>query len=158
MPETRVLVTGAGGFIGHHLVTFLKKQGYWVRGVDLVHPEWRHPTPRPHRGPERPVGGEMRHSEAGAPDRRQVADPGLRLAVAAVHGLERRRRLRRQLEADIRRGDAAGGERAGAGNPSAADHAAVEDLDDPLHQEHRGSMRDQRLDARPSHGLLNRRG
>lgn len=31
----KVLVTGAGGFIGHHLVTFLRKQGYWVRGVDL---------------------------------------------------------------------------------------------------------------------------
>jgi nucleoside-diphosphate-sugar epimerase len=37
---TRVLVTGAGGFIGHHLVSHLKKQGYWVRGVDLKHPEY----------------------------------------------------------------------------------------------------------------------
>ena len=37
----RVLVTGAGGFIGHHLVTFLKGQGYWVRGVDLKHPEYK---------------------------------------------------------------------------------------------------------------------
>jgi GDP-D-mannose 3', 5'-epimerase len=36
----RVLVTGAGGFIGHHLVTFLKRQGYWVRGVDLKYPEY----------------------------------------------------------------------------------------------------------------------
>src|SRR5436309_14871495 len=36
----RVLVTGAGGFIGHHLVTYLKKQGYWARGVDLKHPEY----------------------------------------------------------------------------------------------------------------------
>jgi GDP-D-mannose 3',5'-epimerase len=36
----RVLVTGAGGFIGHHLVTFLKGRGYWVRGVDLKHPEY----------------------------------------------------------------------------------------------------------------------
>src|SRR4030095_15438525 len=36
----RVLVTGAGGFIGHHLVTFLKEQGYWVRGVDLKRPEY----------------------------------------------------------------------------------------------------------------------
>jgi GDP-D-mannose 3',5'-epimerase len=36
----RVLVTGAGGFIGHHLVTFLKAQGYWVRGVDLKFPEF----------------------------------------------------------------------------------------------------------------------
>jgi GDP-D-mannose 3',5'-epimerase len=39
-PKTRVLVTGAGGFIGHHLVTFLKERGYWVRGVDLKHPEY----------------------------------------------------------------------------------------------------------------------
>jgi GDP-D-mannose 3', 5'-epimerase len=35
---TRVLVTGAGGFIGHHLVTHLKQLGYWVRGVDLKYP------------------------------------------------------------------------------------------------------------------------
>jgi GDP-D-mannose 3',5'-epimerase len=39
-PKARVLVTGAGGFIGHHLVTFLKERGYWVRGVDLKHPEY----------------------------------------------------------------------------------------------------------------------
>src|SRR6516162_2471660 len=38
--QVRILVTGAGGFIGHHLVTFLKQQGYWVRGVDLKHPEY----------------------------------------------------------------------------------------------------------------------
>jgi GDP-D-mannose 3',5'-epimerase len=37
---SKVLVTGAGGFIGHHLVTFLKAQGYWVRGVDLKLPEY----------------------------------------------------------------------------------------------------------------------
>jgi len=36
----RVLVTGAGGFIGHHLVTYLKERGYWVRGVDLKTPEF----------------------------------------------------------------------------------------------------------------------
>jgi nucleoside-diphosphate-sugar epimerase len=36
----RVLVTGAGGFIGHHLVTFLKQRGYWVRGVDIKYPEF----------------------------------------------------------------------------------------------------------------------
>lgn len=36
----RVCVTGAGGFIGHHLVTKLKQEGYWVRGVDLVYPEY----------------------------------------------------------------------------------------------------------------------
>ncbi len=34
----KILVTGAGGFIGHHLVTYLKKGGYWVRGVDLKYP------------------------------------------------------------------------------------------------------------------------
>jgi len=39
-PTTRVLVTGAGGFIGHHLVTWLKARGYWVRGVDLKRPEY----------------------------------------------------------------------------------------------------------------------
>ncbi|MCC6147934.1 MAG: NAD-dependent epimerase/dehydratase family protein [Anaerolineaceae bacterium] len=40
MTTTRVLVTGAGGFIGHHLVTYLKKLGYWVSGVDLKAPEF----------------------------------------------------------------------------------------------------------------------
>ncbi len=38
--NTRVLVTGAGGFIGHHLTNSLREQGYWVRGVDLKHPEF----------------------------------------------------------------------------------------------------------------------
>ncbi len=36
----RVLVTGAGGFIGSHLVTFLKNKGYWVRGVDIKLPDF----------------------------------------------------------------------------------------------------------------------
>jgi nucleoside-diphosphate-sugar epimerase len=36
----RVLVTGAGGFIGHHLTKFLKGRGYWVRGVDVKDPEY----------------------------------------------------------------------------------------------------------------------
>ncbi|MGH9891655.1 MAG: NAD-dependent epimerase/dehydratase family protein, partial [bacterium] len=36
----KVLVTGAGGFIGHQLVTYLKHLGYWVRGVDLKYPEF----------------------------------------------------------------------------------------------------------------------
>jgi GDP-D-mannose 3', 5'-epimerase len=36
----RVLVTGAGGFIGHHLVTRLKQEGHWVRGVDIKYPEF----------------------------------------------------------------------------------------------------------------------
>lgn len=38
--QKRVLVTGAGGFIGHHLVTRLKNQGYWVRGADIKMPEY----------------------------------------------------------------------------------------------------------------------
>ena len=36
----RIVVTGAGGFIGHHLVTYLKSCGHWVRGVDLKEPEY----------------------------------------------------------------------------------------------------------------------
>jgi GDP-D-mannose 3',5'-epimerase len=39
VPE-KVLVTGAGGFIGSHLVKDLKKKGYWVRGVDIKYPEY----------------------------------------------------------------------------------------------------------------------
>ena len=34
------LVCGAGGFIGSHLVKRLKDEGFWVRGVDLKHPEF----------------------------------------------------------------------------------------------------------------------
>jgi GDP-D-mannose 3',5'-epimerase len=40
----RAVVTGAGGFIGHHLVKYLKAEGYWVRGVDVKRPEFE-PTP-----------------------------------------------------------------------------------------------------------------
>jgi nucleoside-diphosphate-sugar epimerase len=36
----KVLVLGAGGFIGTHLVKKLKEQGCWVRGVDLKYPEY----------------------------------------------------------------------------------------------------------------------
>jgi len=36
----RILVTGAGGFIGHHLVNRLKEAGDWVRGVDIRAPEY----------------------------------------------------------------------------------------------------------------------
>jgi GDP-D-mannose 3', 5'-epimerase len=35
-----VLVTGAGGFIGHQLVKFLIAQGYRVRGADIRYPEY----------------------------------------------------------------------------------------------------------------------
>jgi GDP-D-mannose 3',5'-epimerase len=38
--KKRILVTGAGGFIGHHLVRRLKKDGDWVRGVDIKTPEY----------------------------------------------------------------------------------------------------------------------
>jgi GDP-D-mannose 3', 5'-epimerase len=36
----KVLVTGAGGFIGHHLTNYLVERGYWVRGVDIKEPEY----------------------------------------------------------------------------------------------------------------------
>ncbi len=38
------MVTGAGGFIGHHLTKFLVAQGHWVRGVDVKYPEYE-PSP-----------------------------------------------------------------------------------------------------------------
>jgi GDP-D-mannose 3', 5'-epimerase len=38
--QTKVLVTGAGGFIGHHLTRYLVDRGYWVRGVDIKMPEY----------------------------------------------------------------------------------------------------------------------
>lgn len=36
----KALVCGAGGFIGGHLVKKLKKEGYWVRGVDIKNHEF----------------------------------------------------------------------------------------------------------------------
>jgi len=44
LKQTKVLVTGAGGFIGHHLTQALVRQGFWVRGVDLKYPEYE-PSP-----------------------------------------------------------------------------------------------------------------
>lgn len=38
--EKTALVLGAGGFIGSHLVKRLKREGFWVRGVDLKYPEF----------------------------------------------------------------------------------------------------------------------
>jgi nucleoside-diphosphate-sugar epimerase len=38
--KTKVLVTGAGGFIGHHLTKYLIDRGYFVRGVDVKEPEY----------------------------------------------------------------------------------------------------------------------
>lgn len=36
----KALVCGAGGFIGGHLVARLKREGYWVRGVDIKNHEY----------------------------------------------------------------------------------------------------------------------
>jgi nucleoside-diphosphate-sugar epimerase len=38
--QTKVTVTGAGGFIGHYLCKYLVEHGYWVRGVDIKEPEY----------------------------------------------------------------------------------------------------------------------
>jgi len=40
MQNKKILVNGAGGFIGHHLVKYLKQKDYWVRGVDIKYPEF----------------------------------------------------------------------------------------------------------------------
>ena len=36
----KILITGAGGFIAHHMVNYLKDKGLWVRAVDIVEPEF----------------------------------------------------------------------------------------------------------------------
>lgn len=38
--QKRVLVCGAGGFIGYHMAKYYKEAGYWVRGVDIKNPEF----------------------------------------------------------------------------------------------------------------------
>src|SRR5580698_2443745 len=40
MTSKRVLVAGAGGFIGGHLVRRLKAEGFWVRGADIKRHEF----------------------------------------------------------------------------------------------------------------------
>jgi nucleoside-diphosphate-sugar epimerase len=40
MKQSKVLITGAGGFIGNHLVKYLVDRGHWVRGVDIKPPEY----------------------------------------------------------------------------------------------------------------------
>jgi len=44
MSKRTAVVLGAGGFIGSHLATRLKREGYWVRGVDLKYPEFSETT------------------------------------------------------------------------------------------------------------------
>lgn len=50
------LVLGAGGFIGSHMVKRLKKEGYWVRGVDLKYPEFSE------TGADEFIIGDLRHN------------------------------------------------------------------------------------------------
>jgi len=38
--QTKITITGAGGFIGSHLARYFKKKSYWVRGVDIKYPEF----------------------------------------------------------------------------------------------------------------------
>jgi len=38
--QKKVLICGAGGFIGYHLAKRYKEEGYWVRGVDIKYPEF----------------------------------------------------------------------------------------------------------------------
>ena len=40
MTHTHLPATGSGGFIGHHLVSFLRQRGYWVRGGEIKIPEY----------------------------------------------------------------------------------------------------------------------
>ncbi|MGH2791650.1 MAG: NAD-dependent epimerase/dehydratase family protein [Actinomycetota bacterium] len=42
--KRKALVTGAGGFIGHHMVKYLQTEGYEVRGVDIKEPEYEATT------------------------------------------------------------------------------------------------------------------
>ena len=37
----KVAITGAGGFVGGHLAKYLRKRGYWVRGIDIKDPDFR---------------------------------------------------------------------------------------------------------------------
>jgi nucleoside-diphosphate-sugar epimerase len=40
MEKKKILVAGAGGFIGSHMVKYLRSKGYWIRGVDIKKPEF----------------------------------------------------------------------------------------------------------------------
>lgn len=45
----RVVVTGAGSFIEHHLVKRLKSEGHWVRAVDVKYPDFEESAANAHR-------------------------------------------------------------------------------------------------------------
>ena len=55
----KILVCGAGGFIGGHLVKFLKEKGYWVRGIDLKLNEF-HPV---HQIADEFIKGDLRNPQ-----------------------------------------------------------------------------------------------
>ena len=81
----KALVCGAGGFIGGHLVKKLKREGYWVRGVDIKPHEWspnaarRVPAARSARRRELPDGAHRgrRHVRRGLPAGRRHGRHGL---------------------------------------------------------------------------------
>ena len=66
MTTKTALVCGAGGFIGSHLVKRLKREGFWVRGVDLKYPEFAADAGRRlrRRRPARPARSAARSSTA----------------------------------------------------------------------------------------------
>jgi GDP-D-mannose 3',5'-epimerase len=63
----RVLVCGAGGFIGSHLVRRLKAEGFWVRGVDLKRSEFSQSAA------DEFIAGDLRSAD---------------FSAAAVHGMD----------------------------------------------------------------------
>ena len=77
--KARVLVTGAGGFIGHHLVKRLVAEGHWVRGVDLEPPRFE-----PSAAQAAPVATETAPPEVEPPGMRAT---GSSAAVAALGGV-----------------------------------------------------------------------
>ena len=109
---TRVLVTGAGGFIGHHLVKRLKAEGYWVRGVDIKEPEFEptaadefqlldlrylaqcaasHPRRRPRLQPRRRHGRHRLHHRPSSPTSRRnnILINAHMLEAARLNGVKR---------------------------------------------------------------------
>ena len=90
-PVKSALVLGCGGFIGHHLVKRLKREGFWVRGADLKFPMFaRHGSGRLRR--RRPARSRLLPTDhrpplrRGLPARRRHGRRGLHL-----HRRERRR-------------------------------------------------------------------